>query len=112
MRVKRISVIAATIAAVTCLIVLTARPAAGQDGDTLFTQDAIDAANTILSSPLAQFLSGTGVNTLERQSGQVGKLNLSLGGSPVTSPPFQSARFEVMVNDPADDVFAAFDLDS
>ena len=110
MRRKRISVIAGTIAAVTCLIVLAVRPAAGQDSDTLFTQDVIDAANTILSSPLAPFLSGTGVNTLERQSGRVGKPNLGLGGSPVTSLPFQSARFEVMVNDPADDVFAAFDI--
>ena len=110
MQMKRISVIAGTVATVATVMVFAVKPAVGQDGDTWFTQDGIDAANSILSSSLAQFLSGDGVNALERQSGRLANVNVGVGGGPVSSPPIQSSRFEVMVNDPADDKFAAFDI--
>jgi hypothetical protein len=112
MQTKRISVIAGTVGSVICVMMFAARPASSQDSDTWFTQDVIDAGNAILSSPFAQFLSGTGVNALERRSGRSATINVGAGGSPVSSLPFQSNRFEVMVNDPADDPFAAFDISS
>jgi hypothetical protein len=111
MQTRRISAIAGTVVLVAGAVMFAVRPAASQDSDTWFTQDVIDAANSILSSSLAQFLSGDGVNALERQSGRLGNINASAGGA-VWSPPFQSSRFEVMVNDPADDRFAAFDVTS
>ena len=110
MQTKRISVIAGTVAAVAAVMMFPVRRAASQDSDAWFTQDVIDAANSILSSSLAQFLSGDGFNALERQSGRLANVNVGVGGGPVSSPPFQSGRFEVMVNDPADDKFAFFDI--
>ena len=111
MPTKRLSVIAGTVAAVIGLMMFTVRQAAGQDSGT-FTQDVIDVANNILNSPLAQYLSGTGVNALERQSGRSGNINAAVVESPISGPPIQSNRFEIMVNDPADDRFAAFDISS
>lgn len=95
---------------VAAAMVFAVKPAIGQDGDTWFTQDVIDAANSILSSSLAQFLSGDGVNALERQSERLANVNVGVGGGRVSSPPIQSSRLEVMVNDPADDKIAAFDI--
>src|SRR5579863_2107469 len=112
MQTKRIPVIAGTAAAVAGLMMFAIKPAASQDNGTWFTQDVRDAANGILSSGVAQFLSGTGVTALERQSGRLGSINAATTGSTVNSPPIQSNRFEVMVNDPADDVFASFDVTS
>lgn len=112
MQTKRILVITGMIAAVIGLMLQAVRPVASQDSGTWFTQDAIDTANSILGSGLAQFLSGTGVNTLERQSGRTVTINAGVAGSPAVSLPFQSNRFEIMVNDPADDRFAALDVSS
>jgi hypothetical protein len=112
MQMRRISVFAATVATLTAAVMFMVTPAASQDSGTFFTQDVIDSATSILSSPLGQFLSGTGVNALERQSGRLGSIDIGVGGSPVSSPPFQSNRFEVMVDNPADDLFAASDVSS
>jgi len=44
---------------VTGLLIYAVGPAASQDSDTWFTQDAVDTANGIPGCGLAQFLSGT-----------------------------------------------------
>jgi hypothetical protein len=94
----------------TGLLIYAIGSAAGQDSDTWFTPDAVDTANGILGSGLAQFLSGTGWTALERQSGRSVSVNAGVAGSPVRSLPFQSGRFEVMVNDPAQDILASSDI--
>ena len=37
-------------------------------------------------------------------------MNVGAGGAPVISRPFQSNRFEILVNNPAEDRFAALDI--
>ena len=112
MKIKSVSITVGTMAAVIGLMLYAVRPAASQNSGSMFTQDTVDAANAILNSDLARFLSGTGVNALERQSGRTAGLNAGITGAPLASPPFQSSRFEVMVNDPADDIFSDFDVSS
>jgi hypothetical protein len=77
-----------------------------------FTQDVIDTANSILGSGMARYLSGTGRNTLARQSGRTATGIVAAAGSPVISLPFQSDRFQIMVNNPAEDTFAFADVSS
>jgi hypothetical protein len=110
MKTKTISVTAGMAIMVTGLLIYAGGSAASQDSDTWFTQDAVDTANGILGSGLAQFLSGTGWTALERQSGRSVSINAGVAGSPIRSLPFQSGRFEVMVNDPAQDILAASDI--
>jgi hypothetical protein len=110
MKTQTISVAAGMAIMATGLLIYAIGSAAGQDSDTWFTPDAVDTANGILGSGLAQFLSGTGWTALERQSGRLVSVNAGVAGSPVRTLPFQSGRFEVMVNDPAQDVLAASDI--
>ena len=84
--------------------------AAAQDADAWFSQEVIDAAKGILGSGLEKYLSGSGRNALERQSGRLPSTKNGTSGGSVVSLPFQSARFQVMVNDPADDDFAIDDI--
>lgn len=67
-------------------------------------------ANKLLQSPEAQFLSGSGLSALNLMSGRVLIPQAVQTGMPVNVLPFQSARFEVLVNDPNADPFAAFDI--
>src|SRR5436309_2759643 len=83
-----------------------------QDVDGLLTEEQ-ELARQLLASPLADFLSGSGVNAAIRMSGASSALaNLQAlqrgPGRLVAS--FQSQRFQVMVNDPAQDLFEVADL--
>src|SRR5438093_11315367 len=86
------------------------QPVLPQDGGPTFSQEEIDAANALLTSSNAAFLSGSGLNALKRVAGHLGVSGSIARGAPGASLPFASSRFEIMVNDPTRDTLTFFDI--
>ena len=75
--------------------------------------DEQDAARQLLASPLADLLSGSGLSAAMRSAGGASfraSLKALQPGSAKHVLPFESSRFQIMVNDPAQDLFEVSDL--
>jgi len=100
MRVPAISLVSLAIV----LALSTGTGVRTQDADELIEQQQL--AKQLLASPLADYLSGSGLNHARLMSGAVsayGNLRALKAGSGRLALPFESRRFQVMVNDPAQD---------
>jgi len=71
-----------------------------------------ELAKRILQSPMAKYLSGSGLNALNLVSGRVSAPQKFKPGKPARALPFQSNRFQLMVNDPSLDLFSDLDITS
>jgi hypothetical protein len=98
-------------ALVVVTVVYRPRPAASQDVFDIPQEDR-DNANAILGADTARFLSGDGINALNVLSGRLPQgLSASSDSTPGAPPPV-SSRFDVMVNNPAEDTLAFLGVSS
>jgi hypothetical protein len=93
-----------------CLVNWAANSAFAQSQPSRFPGKWVENADRLLNSKLAKYLSGSGQNALNIISGNIQLVNPA-GGTGVPQPPATN-RSGVMVNDPAHDVFAQFDISS
>ena len=96
----------------TAFFVVYANRVRTQDGSAEWAE-ARDNARQLLISADAAFLSGSGLNTALNLSGTAAVYSIQsplTGGNARVSVPFRSNRFQVMVNDPAQDQFELSDI--
>jgi hypothetical protein len=105
-RVRRTLMLGVLLALFTAIQVRT------QDVDGVLAEEQ-ELARQLLASPWADYLSGSGLNAAIRMSGASSahaNLQALQRGNASVVLPFQSHRFQVMVNDPAQDLFELSDV--
>ena len=94
-------------------LLLSLTPGIAQTGsESRFPAELHQTANDILQSNAAKYLSGTGRNALEHITGRLPLPGAQAmeAGPPANVVPLVVPGFEVMVNNPAQDIFERFDI--
>ena len=94
-------------------LLLSLKPGIAQTGsESRFPAELQQTANDILQSNAAKYLSGTGRNALEHITGRLPQPGAQAreAGPPANVVPLVVPGFEVMVNNPAQDIFERFDI--